>query len=53
MCTDKYNDKNKTNLPPTPFHSSYCFLNCKKATKSMTLKILDLQFAFINCFVKN
>ena len=28
MCTDKNNDKVKTNLPPPTFHSSYSFLNC-------------------------
>ena len=27
MCTDKNNDNNKTNLPLSPFQSSYSFLD--------------------------
>ena len=38
MCTNKNNDKSKTNLPSPPFHFSYSFLNCWKTTKSVTLK---------------
>ena len=26
-CTDENNAKNKTNVPPPSFHSSYSFLN--------------------------
>ena len=44
MCTHKSNDKNKTNLPPPSFHSSYSFLNCWKTTNSMTLEFSDFQF---------
>ena len=50
MCTDKNNDKNKTNLP-SPFHSSDSFLNFWKTAKPMTLKSSDFQFVSINCFV--
>ena len=53
MCTDKNNDKNKTNLPRPPFHSSYSFLNSLKTTMPMALKFSDFQFVSINCFVKN
>ena len=48
MCTDKNNDKDKTNLLPLPFQFVYTVLNCWKTTKSMTLKLSDFQFAFIN-----
>ena len=50
MCTDKNNDKNKTNLPSS-FHSSDGFLNFWKTAKPMTLKFSDFQFVSINCFV--
>ena len=35
MCADKNNDNNKTNVPPLSFHSSYSFLNCWKAAKTL------------------
>ena len=49
-CIDK-NNKNETNLPSPPFHSSYNFLNCWKTNitiKSTTLKFSGFQFVFIN-----
>ena len=42
ICTDKNNEKNKTN-----FHFSYNFLNYWKTIKPMTLKLSDFQFFFI------
>ena len=45
MCIDKNSDKNKKDLHPTPFHSSYSFLTAEK--------LLRLRALFINCFVKN
>ena len=43
-CTDKNNNKSKTNFPLPRFHSSYSFLNCWKA---VTLNIFILSVAFI------
>ena len=51
-CLEKHNDKNKSNLPVRPYHSSYSFLNCWKTTKSMTLKFLGFQFIVINVLWK-
>ena len=39
MCTDKNNDKNKTNLPPPP--------STPVTAKSMTSKFSDFQFVLI------
>ena len=52
MCRDRNDDKNKMNLPPPPFHSSYSVLNCWRITKPTTWKFSDFQFVFISCFVR-
>ena len=52
MCTYKNIDKNKTRLLPLSFHSSCSFIDYRKTAKPMTLRFLDFQFAFTNCFVK-
>ena len=47
MCTDKNNDKNKTNFPPPSSHP------IKPITMTMTLEFSDFKFVFIKCFLKN
>ena len=39
MCTGKNNDKNKTNLPPPPFHS--VFLIAEKLLSSVCLTFCE------------
>ena len=52
MCTDKNNEKNKTNNH-LPLYTPVTAFLIEKTSKPMTLKFSDFQFVFINCFARN